>query len=368
MSRRSSLGFSLIELMFAIALGALMVAVAASLAKWGSSASGRGDEQNQLSQRARLLRTQIRADIEAAGIGSTGAIAIPNSPFWDQYRIITPVGGRRAMPVVRGENNISVAGVVAPNTDVIQIVVVDPTGGSRRITNDVSGPGRPGNEAILWIDNLPTDCRMLYIVDHSAANGAGRSHLALTNAPAGPVNPASGLALVEPLEFPIPAGADVMCARITTYWMNPTFQLMRNDALPGGAVTAIGSLFTVGPNEVVTPGALDFQIAYSLSSEALPRNTPPAARWAYGGGSGTAVGSLDQWFEVRIVRLNLMLRSLRKVQDTNFLIGLDLLEDEPAAKTVEQTYGRQLLQTSVVLTNQKFFDYSAPAGQEAEPY
>jgi hypothetical protein len=347
--------------MFAVALGAMMVAVAASLAKWGSSASGRGDEQNQLSQRARLLRSQIRADIEAAGIGSTGAVAVPNSAFWNSYNVMT-VANRRAMPVVRGDNNITVAGLVAANTDVIQLVVADPTPESRRVTDDVSGP--PGATASLLYFDPPLDCvsPIIYIVDHSAPNGAGRSHLARVAA----ANP-DGVTLAEPLEFAIPAGADVMCARITTYWVDPNFQLMRNDAVPGAPVTPIGSLFISGPNEVITPGAIDFQVAYSLSSEALARNTAPSARWAFGAGSPTAAAGRD-WFEVRIVRLNLMLRSLRKVQDTNFLIGISLLEDEPVEKTVEQTYGRQLLQTSVVLTNQKFFDYSAPAGQEAEPY
>src|SRR5688572_4882104 len=122
MNRR---GFSLIELMFAIAIGALLVGVAASLARWGSSQSGRGEEANQLSQRARLLRGQLRADLEAAGIGSTGAIAIPNTAFWDNYNIGS-ANLYRAMPVIRGANNVTTDGNVLANTDIIQVVVADP--------------------------------------------------------------------------------------------------------------------------------------------------------------------------------------------------------------------------------------------------
>jgi prepilin-type N-terminal cleavage/methylation domain-containing protein len=356
-------GFSLMELVFAIAIGALLVAVAASLARWGSQQTGRGDEQNQLSQRTRLLRAQLRADIEAAGIGSTGAIAVPPTALYLRFAFPSD-NGRTAMPVVLGENNVVAAGVM-PNTDIIQVVVADPT--TRVTTDQPSGPPEPNR---LFIDQpirCPND--LVYIVDHSAANGAGRTHLARIDG----ASPTSTLRGAEVLQFSIAPGSDVMCGRISVYWLDPAGQLMRADLDPdpGAGFTTLSGLlgFTSAP-EVISPGGVDLQIAYSLSSEAdgVGRTAAPAARWAYGTGSPTTIAD-ENWFEVRMVRINLLLRSLRMVQESTFAVQQGTLEDEPPpGKTILQTYGRQLLTTTVVLTNQKYFDYSATAGQSAEPF
>lgn len=362
MAARQKSGFSLIELMFAVAIGAILVAVAASLARWGSQQSGRGDEQNQLSQRARLLRSQLRADIEAAGIGSTGAIAVPATAFYARYSTLT-ANGRTAMPVVLGENNVISANVM-PNTDIIQVVVTDPT--LRRTVIDPSGPPNPTQ---LFLDAALT-CKnyLVYIVDHSAANGAGRSHLARID----PVT--SALLGAETLQFAIAPGADVMCARISVYWIDQNRNLNRADLDPDPAApwTSLGAtLGYTGTPELVTPAAVDLQIAYSLSSEAsaLTRGSAPASRWAYAAGSATVIAPATDWFEVRLVRINLLLRSLRMVQETSFAVSEGPIEDEPGpGARIPITYGRQLLQTTVVLTNQKYFDYTAPAGQSAEPY
>lgn len=366
---RGTRGFSLIEMVFALAIGALLVAVAASLARWGAQQSGRGDEQNQLSQRTRLLRNQIRADIEAAGIGSTGVIAVPPTALYARFTTLTRLG-RQGMPVVLGENNVTAAGVLA-NTDIIQVVVSDPT--TRTVVTETSGPPNPLQIFLADPIRCPND--LYYVVDHSASNGAGRAHLMRFTPVAFPG--ASNLQDAETIQFAIAPGSDVMCARISVYWIDTTGSLMRADLDPDPAATwtpLSGRLGHTGTVEVVSPGAVDLQIAYSLSSDALTVNraTLPPSRWAYGAGSITDLtlpANWNDWFEVRAVRLNLLMRSLRKVQETGFAVQQTLNEDDPGPeKTILQTYGRQLLTTTVVLTNQKYFDYSATAGQSAEPF
>lgn len=369
---RTQRGFSLIEMVFALAIGALLVAVAASLARWGSQQSGRGDEQNQLNQRTRLLRGQIRADIEAAGIGSTGVIAVPPTALYARFTEPTRLG-RNGMPVVRGENNVTVPTVMA-NTDIIQVVVSDPT--NRAVVTETSGPPNPLQIFLSkerGIFRCPND--LYYVVDHSASNGAGRAHLMRIDVNATAGLP-SNLMDAETIQFAIAPGSDVMCARITVYWIDSGGALVRADLNPAPTAPWIpltGALGHTGTVEMVSPGAVDLQIAYGLSSDAvaMTRASLPAARWAYGAGSPTQIGPANRadWFEVRSVRINLLMRSLRKVQETGFAQLQMPNEDDPTAgKSILQTYGRQLLTTTVVLTNQKYFDYSATAGQSAEPF
>jgi type II secretory pathway pseudopilin PulG len=400
MRRRA--GFSLLELVFALGVGALLVAVAASLARFGARQTGRGDEQNNLSQRVRLLRSQIRADIEAAGIGSTGAIAIPTAPaaFWNALAVTTPIAGYRAMPAIRGANNITGDADAAPGSDAVQIVVPDPSTLAR--TTLVSGP--PTDTELYLPLPLPAGIAscpngLVYIVDHSAPNGAGRAHLLTLDLGGAAASPGIASTIVPTslgatILFPIAAGSDVMCARISTYWVSADpadpnrRHLRRDDLVPGAtAPSQLGgsnlyiSNRTLG-NDLISPGVLDLQIAYSFSSEfpGIARTGNDADRWAFDNVAGAGVdgavelsssGADFGWFETRLVRVNMLVRTLRRVEDQgSYAIAPLPLEDRtPGTEPrVEVHYGRQVVTTQALLTNLRYFDYTGSIGLVAEPY
>lgn len=388
-------GFSLLELMFATAIGGLLVGVAANLARWGARQSGRGDEANSLSQRARLLRNQLRADLEVAGFGSTGAITYPaGDAWWTPLGVGLTAGRHEAMPSVRGANNITGDPRVVPGSDAIQIVVPDPS--SRQQTNAVS----TGNllQILTAMDQrVPASLScpvvngeiLLYVTDHSAPNGAGRAHLmkvAPSAAPA-PLMPPGAT-----LRFDIAPGSDVMCARISTYWLDNQAPnqswLHRTDLIPDSVLAPFAgtNIFVTAPAvrgaDLVSPGVVDLQIAYGFSSEfpggLVPRTAPEAARWAFDGVVGAvdtapqilAFGADPGWFEARQVRVSMLLRTLRRVDESSFAIQPLPLEDrDPAtAPAIEVNYGRMAMTTSTVLTNLRYFDFSGSAGLVAEPY
>lgn len=383
-------GFTLLEMVFALFVGALLVAVAANLARFGAQRAGKGEEQNALNQRVRLLRNQIKADLELAGLGSTGAIAVPGGvTFWDDFTVTT-VAGFSAIPALRGGDNLAGGTVpMVPGSDAVQMVVADPS--TRQRTSDVS----PQGGSTLNMAG-PLDCPpfgLVYVTDHSAPNGAGRTHIMTI-----PVPSAAGAVAIEggagTLAFTIAAGSDVMCARVSTYWLEcqgdpaicPRRWLRRNDLDPSVASEQLGASdirltnAVASPDDLISPGVVDLQIAYSFSSELAPRIGTDNTRWAF---DGDGAGGLDAdpalasggrgWFETRQVRVNLLLRTLREIDQkggAGFSISPTLLENQTstAAVAIPVGYGRQVMTSSVLLTNLRFFDFNSAMGLAAEPF
>jgi prepilin-type N-terminal cleavage/methylation domain-containing protein len=368
-------GFSMIELLIAATIGAVGVAIAASVVRSAVRQSGQGTQRTQMHDTAQVLSRQLRADFALAGYASTGAIAADcTNPLWAGLCGPTPQAGFSAVAAVSGANNLVGAAVgalaIADGTDVVQLVVPDPS--TARTVDQTSPAGR----GPLLFRGIP--CAIAYIADHSAPNGVGRTQLIqLEPGAANPLSPDNRM-------FPVLAGAEVMCARVSTYWVDGEGWLRRSDLTPGVAPIVVVPGVTISPAaddaDRIAAGVLDFQITYGVSSELTGnRAAGPADRWAWDGEPGgdavdAALGRADPnarraaWFEVRQARVELLMRTLRAVDDPGAPIAEAGRLDRGGTIDVPQAYGRQLVRSHAILTNLRMFDRNAPTGLAAEPY
>jgi prepilin-type N-terminal cleavage/methylation domain-containing protein len=374
-------GFTLVELMIAVLIAAFTVLVAANVASVVVRQAAKGRQATDFNSRARVIGKQLRADVRLAGIGSTGAVtANPGSAVLGA--IITgntPVGDFPAIPAVAGCNNVASAGILA-GSDVIQLIVANPTmHGTTELT------AAQGQTALTMVDAAPLadpSCTMLYIVDHSTPGGNGRTQLAMRGGVGGNV-----VTLNDPLNFTVQSGSDVMCGRVSTYWVgDPNGDgygdfLARSD-LTGPATPICAGVFLptgAGPQDMVAPGVVDLQIAYAFSAEVFRNNGDPLPanaedRWAFkaGGGGVPAAyfgATAFNWFEVRMVRFNILTKRMRAIDTSAVQVPVTRAEDgAPAMGSLPAAVAPEWLTTTEVLTNLRYFDSGMPAGVQAEPY
>lgn len=375
-------GFSLVELLVALAVGSISVVVAAEVARMAVRQSGKGEQVTSLASSARLIGRQIRTDIKLAGYGSTGAIGVdPARQPWATMRVQT-AGGFNAIPAVRGADNTSgsIGGVaVLPGSDALQVVVPNPATMVRTTvaiprttplctaTPCTSGTPAAGT-------SLPAaGCGILMISDHSASTGAGKTQIFQAN---------------DAMQFDAAPGSEIMCARVSTYFVDIQNNLRRADLAvnaapaltPGGSGTRIYHNAATGIADVVTPGVIDLQFAYQVSSELFANPTiAPDQRWAFdalvGNANGVIAAPERGWFEVREVRINVLARSARPVDDTRnaeaITEGANTMENSVVViPTRDQSiaFGRARVTTSELLTNVKLFDLNVSRGAPAEPF
>ncbi|MBK6686999.1 MAG: prepilin-type N-terminal cleavage/methylation domain-containing protein [Deltaproteobacteria bacterium] len=369
-------GFTLVEMMVAVAVGAISVVVAANVAGVVIRQKAKAKEVTDLTNRARLVARQIREDLRVAGYGSTGAIAV--DPLqWPSVN--TPTAGYPAMPAVLGLNG------PAGDSDAVQLVVPD-LGSVRQVALQLAGPAALFAGAnLIGLGVLACPTGVAYVVDHTSPTGAGRTQVFQ-------INPATGAAL-DNLQFDIAAGSEVMCARVSTYWVEippapATPTLRRSDWRPLDGPVAMGPLRRLAPAanaaDIVAPGILNMQVAYRMSAEAfIDAGVPIGAGvtgWAYeaagdfGGnlnlpGPGLNSPVTPRWFEVRQVRINLLARTMRKMQVANGNRNVNLREDQ-VANTIPllRDLRADWVTASEALINLRYFDLGAPPGVDAEPY
>ncbi len=378
MTRR---GFTLIEMLVALGVGSLALIAAAQIATMGVQSSGRGEQATEMASRTRLVAQQLRSDLSHAGYGSNGLIGV-TGPWWASAGagtvFATPFGSQ-AIAAIRGANNLvngsQVGGVpVLRESDVVQLVVPDPDPTPGRIRR-VEVPIAAGAFTLtlpppdpLAPNPMPTGCPFLYVVDHASPNGAGRTQILRHNgAPS-----TTTITLLDPLAFPLPQGSEVLCARVSTYWVDRTFRLHRSDLSPTAPMVAVGAtglVTTVAATDVIAPGVVDLQLAFVFNAMAPGASAavhtmgalPPAGPYAPGAGVG--------WAEVRSVRYTLVGRALRQVTNPGRNIDIPQFEDRPA-NTVQMpsTYDTHVVAGGVELTTLRYFDEIADANVAAEPY
>jgi prepilin-type N-terminal cleavage/methylation domain-containing protein len=381
---RRKLGFSMVELMIALAICAFGIAAAAKISSSAVRSSRRGSETVDLGQRARLVSRQLRVDLRLAGVGSTGAIGVDNGQApWST--IDTGYGSTpHAIPAVTGANNIGASttlpgGVKTPPwlTDAIQIVVPDPT--TRQTTSEAVAAGASLIPLLATVPAIafPT-CpnRLVYISDHAAANAAGRTQIsAQGGACTGCVN------IVGTTQFNMAPGADVMCARISTYFVgqpagSQIYWLMRSDLDPAQGQTAVnGAQGTVyvntTPNMTTllhSPGVYDLQVAYAFSSEFAGRAAAPAGRWAFASTPGVdPTATMTNWFEAREVRFNMLVTNVRELTESGQPIP-ELASEDGAVIQIPIERSRFRLTAGESLVSLRLFDKAMTAGIVATPY
>jgi prepilin-type N-terminal cleavage/methylation domain-containing protein len=379
--RTNRRGFTLVELMIAVVIAAFTVLVAANVATVVVRQAAKGRQATDFNSRARVIGKQLRHDIRLAGIGSTGLITA--SGTFAAFTSATTFGGYQAMPVIRGCNNVAGPAPILAGSDVVQMVVANPS--IHATTDQISAAAA----TTLTMDPLaalggfaPGSCPLVYIVDHSTPGGNGRTQIAVNLGPAGNV-----IQVGDPLNFAVAQGSDVMCARISTYWVDDTDGdgfgnfLARSDITGAPGPNVCAGVFLpagFGPADMIAPGVVDMQIAYNFSAEVF-RNAGVGlaasedARWAYNG-----VGNVDpliaaaplDWSEVRMVRFNILTKRMRAIDNfaTTVLVPVAPTEDRAGMGPLPAAVTPEWLTATEVLTNLRYFDAGMPANVLAEPY
>lgn len=373
-------GFTLVEMMVAVAVASTGVVLAAEVAQVIIIQSQKGRQNSDLGGRTGLVTRQLRADLRSAGIGSTGAVAVdPGIAAWTLMGVPT-LAGFTAIPVVAGANGLGAVGLGGLTTvggsDAIQLVVADPDSAVRTLGFS------PANQDVIGLDpnDPPINCPsgMIYVVDHSGPTGAGRTQLMFVDGfPPNSIN-ATGV-----LQFTVASGSEVMCARISVYWVDTAGWMHRSD-LSGAAagLVNLGGPVWVDPANVATdqlaPGVLDLQVAYRVSAEVYTQNAqvPPVGQprrtWVGEGVAGNADALMTNrmWFETRSVRINLLARSLRRIDSQNSVRNVPRVEDASALPPINLTRAlkAEWVTATETLTNLRYFDYTAPSGTVAEPF
>ncbi len=382
MTRR---GFTLVELMIGMAIGAFTVLVAAHVATVVVQQAARGRQATDFNSRARVIGRQIRTDIRLTGVGSTGAVTADqiNQPWnmiFSQQSAggLTP-NGANAFPAIIGADNY-VGGVlnVVPSSDVMMMVVPNPA--KHAVTDQIS----ESTTVILFMGpadltpfNDPT-CDMVYIVDHSTPSGSGRAQIANKSAVAG-----TTLVLDDALQFTVAPQSDVMCARVSTYWVEDTDgdgvgnQLNRSDLRRMTMPTPLAGGVVIQPplvagDDVIAPGVMDLQIAYAFSAEIFVKRglaPDPANQWAYAATGTLLPNFTNDFFETRMVRFNIQARRNRAVDPTVSLTTAPRAENGGAAFTnIARSLQPETLTSAETLVNLRYFDFGTPSGVAAEPY
>ena len=383
-------GFTLIEMMVALVVGAIGVVVAAKVAQVVIRQSAEGQQNTDFNARSRLLARQLRADIRAAGYGSTGAIAVDAGlPPWNTPGFTILVNGKAAMPAVRGANNLTATSIngtpVQVGSDALMIAVPNPglsgvtTNFTPNGTNTITLGPPPTNPTPPVQPLSQCTSGLVYAVDHTAPNGAGRAQLLVLVGVVGDTVTTAGN-----LQFTLAPGSSVSCARLSTYWVDANGWLHRTDFGAGAAPFLLGGQVwvdaaSVGANDLIAPGVLDLQIAYRFSSEiytnaalALPAPNDFEAQWAHEGRLRNVdlmlLANPQNWFEVRRIRVNTLVRTQRQV-DPRAVTQKNLLAREDGVVTaVNRSVRVEWVTTAETLTNLRYFDYGAPQGVVSEPF
>lgn len=370
-------GFTLVELLVGVAVAGFALAATANIAQWGMKSSSRGIQSTELADRAKLVGEQLRMDLELAGMGSTGAIAVhPGLGPW--FGLVNTAGGRPALPAIRGLDNLGAAAFpgslvgIMPGTDVVQIVVPNPGEiyrlGARQISpNTVLTFPAPTSHA-LTAATCPS--MMVYILDGSAPNAAGRAQVARVTS----FLPPATINLADQLQFTAEVGAQVMCARVSTYWLDANGNFMRTD-ISGAIFAAVaGSNLrssTTLQTDLLTPGVVDFQVAYALSAAASDAAVAANNRWAFQEAAGVGHNDGTDWFEVRQVRFNIVLRNLRdpdRISNVDTMMSQGTFLNGPVERFVEVSRSVHIVDTTAALSNLRYFDRLVNDDTNPEPY
>ena len=378
---RARRGFTLIEMMVAVLVATIGVVLAAKVAQVVIHQSTKGRQSTDFHARARLVTRQLRADLRSAGVGSTGLVTVDRG-IWGVPRIFSTPAGFDAIPAVIGLNNVvgAIGGrTIRPNSDVVQVIVPDPDTAVR--TNGINPSGQ---NIIGTQDPLTCPGNLVYVSDNSSPTGQGRAQLFFATG----FTPNS-VVTAGNLQFTVAVDSNLMCARMSVYWVDDQAWLHRSDLSGQGAgLDALGGIVFVDNGSVATdmvsPGVLDLQIAYRISAElyrqngaAVPVGVPRAA-WAFEGDAATADATFgylgpaapEHWSEVRMVRVNMLMRTMRRVNANASNRNIARREDAAALPPIPVTRALQAewVTATEPLTNLRYFDLGAPAGVVAEPY
>jgi hypothetical protein len=120
---------------------------------------------------------------------------------------------------------------------------------------------------------------------------------------------------------------------------------------------------------------MDFQVAYRVSAElyrlagqAAPANQADA-QWVFAGNAQNPNALMNGrgWFEVRLVRFNLLGRTLRKISETTTARNYPARENGVPVP-VRRNHSADWISSTESVVNLRYFDMGAPERVSPEPF
>ncbi|MBK6690504.1 MAG: prepilin-type N-terminal cleavage/methylation domain-containing protein [Deltaproteobacteria bacterium] len=382
-------GFTLIEMMVAIGVGAVVLAAIFSLAVQQMQSYTEGAAVAELHSSSRVVFESLTRDLRNAGAGTSFYAGAPIAVLGANERLAVRDnndGTSRGIPAIRIVNGVTTPADVMPGSDAIALLRItslttwledrvppNPGAGVPYEVGDfnviagcaaadgmvlISDSSRSTSEAesmVLALDRVASIAQSALVF----SNGFGIDP-SDTNRTSDRSVPPAGMAV----------GSRVMCVQPVTYWLDVQGRLrlfQSTRANPGGTATAMGLNpgqvpLDPGTDAVLSEGVEDLQFAVFMSAAApgvLANN------WAYV--PGLALANEAELAEARVVRTSVLMRTASTPKTSGGPSRIAQLEDhvltqpaQPGCRTpatcYDPSYRRKALTFTAELRNLRIFD------------
>lgn len=384
-------GFTLIEMMVALAVGLVGIAAAFAFARTQIRGYANQDEVARMQASAQLVLEGLARDIRNAGYGTSYYAGMPSTGMGGDVFIVDGAANSRGFPAMRIANNVAAPAQVMPGTDAITLLRVT----SDSVVLQDAIPCVPGTTQVYLVEPatitrlrscLTAPGGLVLVSDSSRPTGEPESML-LAADPASlglgglrfvnayGINPSVAARCTDDSNPPtgVGAGSFAVCVEPVSYWVD-TFARLRmwqpmSSAQSNAPATAGGRVPIDPTNDaVIAEGVEDLQLSLFMSAESGVAAGPVWIR----DNAALDIADEGQMSEARVVRISAVVRTQRSLTQTNMAReGLldpgGLLEDHLLPTT--QLYGcstpatcydpaftRKRLRFNAELRNMRIFD------------
>jgi prepilin-type N-terminal cleavage/methylation domain-containing protein len=382
-------GFSLIEMLVALAISAIVMAIAYTLAVTQMQSYTEGSAVSEMHVSARAVFESMTRDLRNAGAGTSFYAGAPLAALGATDRLSvrdTSDGSSRGIPAIRIASNLTGPTGVMIGSDAISLLRI--TGPSTWLTDRV--PPSPGTSTPFEVAdfNVIRPCALadglVLISDSSRSTSeaeamvlaldrvASQAQNALVFANAYGINPADPARATNRSVPPagMAVGSRVMCVMPVTYWLDDRgrLRIFRSTlANPGGSGVAAGAYpgrVPIDPanDAVLAEGIEDLQFAVFMSARATG---VLANAWAFTPGISPTIEA--ELAEDRVVRASVLMRTAYLGDSSSGPNRVAQIEDhlltQPKQKgcstpltCYDPGYRRRLLTFNAEIRNMRIFD------------
>lgn len=389
-------GFTLVEMMVAVAVGAIVLAAVFSLAVQQMQSYTEGAAVGELHASSRVVFESLTRDLRNAGAGTSFYAGAPIAVLGVNEHLAIrdgSDGSSRGIPAIRVANGITSPAEVMPGSDAIALL---------RITSPTTAlldrvPPAPGAGVAYEVAdfNVLAACAaadgMVLLSDSTRSTSeaeamvlaldrvASTAQNALVFRNGFGIDPSDGNRATDRSVPPagMAVGSRVMCVQPVTYWLDTEgrlrlFQATR--ANPGGTASARGGYAGHVPidptaDAVLAEGVEDLQFAVLMSAAA-----PGALANAWAFVPGLAPVAETDLAEARVVRASVLMRTTASAKTSDGPGRVGQIEDhvltqveQPGCHTPDTCYDpsfrRKVLTFTAEIRNMRLFDAVSDSGR-----